>query len=152
MGWIGTLHPSVAKAMDVKSTTIVFELEAEAISSAKVPDFKVLSKFPAIRRDIALIVDDEINSSVIINSIRETVKNTLMSKNDHKSVLSEQSSIAVELFDVYIGEGIDEGKKSLAISLTLQEQSRTLKDDEIETLIQVVLNDLGEQHGAKLRD
>ena len=152
VGWIGTLHPSVAKAMDVKSTTIVFELEAEAVSSAKVPDFKVLSKFPAIRRDIALIVDDEINSSVIINSIRETVKNTLMSKNDHKSVFSEQSSIAVELFDVYIGEGIDEGKKSLAISLTLQEQSRTLKDDEIETLIQVVLNDLGEQHGAKLRD
>lgn len=152
VGWIGTLHPGVAKDLDVKSTSILFELEAEAISAAKVPEFKVLSKFPAIRRDIAIIIDDETNSSVIINSIRETLKKPLMSADSNKNVLTEQSSIAVELFDVYIGEGIGEGKKSLAISLTLQEQSRTLKDDEIDILIQAVLNDLDEQHGAKLRD
>ncbi len=152
VGWIGTLHPNVAKSMDVKSTCILFELEVEAISAAKVPDFKALSKFPAIRRDIAIIIDDEMNSSVIINSIRQTVKKSLMLRDGEKNGLSEQSSIAVELFDVYIGETIGEGKKSLAISLTLQEQNRTLKDDEIETIIQAVLNDLDEQHGAKLRD
>ena len=152
VGWIGTLHPNVAKSMDVKSTCILFELEAEAISAAKVPDFKVLSKFPAIRRDIAIIIDDEMNSSVIINSIRQTLKNQIMLSDANKKVLSEQSSIAVELFDVYIGEGIGEGKKSLAISLTIQEQSRTLKDDEIEILIQAVLTDLDKQHDAKLRD
>ncbi|MDX2507354.1 MAG: phenylalanine--tRNA ligase subunit beta [Gammaproteobacteria bacterium] len=142
VGWMGTLHPSVAKAMDVKSTCILFELKFEAIVAAKVPNFKILSKFPAIRRDIAIIVDDDIESSVIINSIRQMLGNTL----------SQESNLAVELFDVYIGEGVGAGKKSLAVSLTVQEQSRTLKDDEIETLIQALLSDLEQQHGAKLRD
>ncbi|MCK5696823.1 MAG: phenylalanine--tRNA ligase subunit beta, partial [Gammaproteobacteria bacterium] len=142
MGWIGTLYPSIAKEMDVKSQSILFELEFKAISVAKVPEFEVLSKFPAIRRDIALIIGDETESSAIINSIRQTVKNEL----------SQKSKVQVELFDVYIGEGVEAGKKSLAVSLSVQEQSRTLKDDEIDTLIQVVLDNLEQQHGAKLRD
>lgn len=142
VGWMGTLHPSVAKAMDVKSTCILFEVESEAIRTAIVPDFKVLSKFPAIRRDIAIIIGDDMKSSAIINSIRQTMQKTL----------HQDSSFSVDLFDVYTGEGVGEGKKSLAISLTVQEQSRTLKDDEVETLIQTVLNDLDQQHGAKLRD
>ncbi len=53
---------------------------------------------------------------------------------------------------MYIGEGVEAGKKSLAVSLSLQENSRTLKDNEIDTLIQAVLSDLEQQHGAKLRD
>ena len=157
VGWMGTLHPSVAKAMDVKSTCILFELEFDAVSAAKVPEFKILSKFPAIRRDIAVIVDDEIESSAIIKSIRETVKSKL-SQEKHSliedSLIEEkdEANVAVELFDVYIGEGVEAGKKSLAVSLSLQENSRTLKDNEIDTLIQAVLSDLEQQHGAKLRD
>ena len=142
VGWMGTLHPSVAKSMDVKSTCILFELDFGAISAAKVPNFKILSKFPAIRRDIAIIVGEDVESSAIINCIRQTTQKTL----------SQESNVAVELFDVYIGEGVGAGKKSLAVSLTLQEQSRTLKDDEIETLIHAVLSDLEQQYGAKLRD
>ncbi len=142
VGWMGTLHPSVAKTMDVKSTCILFELDFGAISAAKVPNFKILSKFPAIRRDIAIIVGEDVESSAIINCIRQTTQKTL----------SQKSNVAVELFDVYIGEGVGAGKKSLAVSLTLQEQSRTLKDDEIETLIHAVLSDLEQQYGAKLRD
>ncbi len=157
VGWMGTLHPSVAKAMDVKSTSILFELEFRAIAAAKVPNFKILSKFPAIRRDIAIIVDDEIESSAIINCIRQTAEDTLaqdsliQNKPSSKEGGSE-SQVTVELFDVYIGDGVDAGKKSLAVSLSLQEQSRTLKDDEIDTLIQAVLSKLEQQHGAKLRD
>ncbi len=142
VGWMGTLHPEVAKAFDVKSTSILFELDFDAVSAAKVPDFKILSKFPAIRRDIAIIVDDGVESSAIINTVRQTAERTL----------DAQSSVAVELFDVYVGEGVEAGKKSLALSLSLQEQSRTLKDDEIDTLIQAVLSDLEQQHKAKLRD
>jgi len=142
IGWIGTLHPSVAKAMDVKTTCILFELEFVAIANAKVPEFEVLSKFPAIRRDIAIIIDEEMDSSAIINCIRQTAANQL----------SQESKVNVELFDVYIGDGVEVGKKSLAISLNVQEQSRTLKDDEIDALIQTVLIDLEQQHGAKLRD
>jgi len=147
VGWMGTLHPTVAKAMDVKSTSILFELEFAAISAAKVPNFNILSKFPAIRRDIAIIVDDETESSAIINCIRQTAVKTLATNE-----ASNDSNVSVELFDVYIGDGVDAGKKSLAVSLSLQEQSRTLKDDEIDTLIKAVLNDLEQQHGAKLRD
>ncbi len=142
VGWMGTLHPEVAKAFDVKSTSILFEVEFGAVSAAKVPNFKILSKFPAIRRDIAIIVDDAVKSSAIINSIRQTAEKTL----------SSESTVAVELFDVYVGEGVEVGKKSLAVSLSLQEQSRTLKDDEIDTLIQAILSDLEQQHRAKLRD
>ncbi len=151
VGWMGTLHPRVAKALDVKSTSILFELEFDAISSAKVPNFKILSKFPAIRRDIAIIVDDEIESSAIINSIRRTAGETLSQK-DKENTDNAGTNISVELFDVYIGEGVDAGKKSLAVSLSVQEQSRTLKDDEIDALIEVVLNNLDQQHGARLRD
>ncbi len=147
VGWMGTLHPSVAKAMGVKSTCILFELEFKAISSAKVPDFVALSKFPIIRRDIAVLVDDEIESSAIINCIRHSV-----SKGVENNTEQAISSVVVDLFDVYVGEGVESGKKSLAISLSLQEQSRTLQDDEIDALIQTVLNDLEEQHAAKLRD
>jgi len=153
VGWIGTLHPNVARRLDVKTACVLFELEMEAVSAAKVPDFEILSKFPAIRRDIAVIVDEKINSSVIINTIRETVKNIINNKVQFDKVeLTEQSSVAVDLFDVYIGEGVSEAKKSLAISLTMQEQSRTLKDDEVDNLIQIILIDLEQQHGAKLRD
>ncbi len=152
VGWMGTLHPSVAKAMDVKSTSILFEVEFDAVCSAKVPNFKILSKFPAIRRDIAIIVDDETESSAIINCIRQTAESTLAQNADSSDGEASESSVTVELFDVYIGEGVEAGKKSLAVSLSLQEQSRTLKDDEIETLIQAVLNELGQQYGAKLRD
>ena len=154
VGWMGTLHPNVAKAMDVKSTSILFELEFDAISAAKVPNFEILSKFPAIRRDIAIIVDDETESSAIINCIRQTAEETLAKSLKETSEESKSSgrNVSVELFDVYIGDGVDAGKKSLAVSLSLQEQSRTLKDDEIDTLIKAVLSDLEQQHGAKLRD
>jgi len=144
VGWMGTLHPNVAKTMDVKSSCILFELDFMAISAAKVPNFKILSKFPAIRRDIAIIVGEHIESSAIINSIRQTMDSSLAQ--------NQETNVSVELFDVYIGEGVGAGKKSLAISLTVQEQSRTLKDDEIETLIKAVLSDLEQQHEAKLRD
>ena len=142
IGWVGTLHPNVAKSMGVKSKCIVFELEFDAIADASVPKYKNLSKFPAIRRDIAIIVDDALESSAIINNIRHTAEKSL----------SENSRCAVELFDVYIGEGVEAGKKSLAISLTMQEQSRTLTDEEIETLIEAVLAELKQQYGVKLRD
>ncbi len=150
VGWIGTLHPSVAKTMDVKSNCIIFEVEFSAIAGAKIPEFSTLSKFPAIRRDISIIVDDEIESSAIINNIRQTAKETLATKDSTNN--ENTNHISVELFDVYVGEGVEQGKRSLAISLGLQEQSRTLLDDEIDLLIQAVLTQLDQQFGAKLRD
>ncbi len=142
VGWIGKLHPSVAKVTDVKSHAILFEVKLSAISTAKVPKFKVLSKYPAIRRDIAIIVDEGVPASAIIDSISETAS----------GALSEDTQVNVQLFDLYTGEGIAPDRKSLALGLTLQQQSRTLKDEEVDSLIQKVLNDLEQHYAAKLRD
>lgn len=142
VGWLGKLHPNIAKVTDVKSHAILFEIKLSAISTAKVPNFKVLSKFPAIRRDIAIIVDEAVSASAIIDSVSETAS----------TALSEDTQVNVQLFDVYKGEGIAPDKKSLALGMTLQQQSRTLKDEEIDELIQKVLSNLEHQYTAKLRD
>jgi len=105
VGWLGKLHPGIAKVTDVKSHAILFEIKLSAISTAKVPNFKVLSKFPAIRRDIAIIVDEGVNAFTIIDSISETAS----------TALSEDTQVNVQLFDVYTGEGIAPDKKSLAL-------------------------------------
>jgi len=137
IGWIGTLHPSVAKQLQVKNQTILFEVELEDVLEASIPNFKVLSKFPTIRRDIAIIVDNQVPVADLISTIKQNAGQTLTD---------------VLLFDQYTGAGIDVEKKSLAIGITLQEQSRTLTDQEVDTIINDILQALEQQHGARLRD
>ncbi len=133
VGWLGTLHPKVLKKLQIKTQAIVFELDLELIKEAKIPSFKIMSKFPAIRRDIAIIVDSSIDSNDIINTIKHN---------------SDQNLIEVLLFDVYTGEGVDDSKKSLAIGLTLQDTERTLLDEEIDQLISSILTQLEEKYQA----
>lgn len=137
VGWLGTLHPNLAKQLQIKTQTIVFELELASISEAKVPKFKLLSKFPAIRRDVAIIVEDSTESSALINTIKQYAGKNL---------------IEVLLFDVYTGTGVEAGKKSLAIGITLQDDSRTLLDEEVDEVINTLLIKLEYAHNAKLRD
>ncbi|MFK5894576.1 MAG: phenylalanine--tRNA ligase subunit beta [Pseudomonadota bacterium] len=137
VGWLGTLHPSVAKQLQIKTQAIVFEVELDAISDALVPKFNLLSKFPAIRRDVAIIVEETIDSSAVINTIKQHAGKNL---------------IEVLLFDVYTGTGVETGKKSLAIGITLQDNDRTLMDDEVDEVISTILTKLNESHNAKLRD
>ncbi|WP_448216570.1 phenylalanine--tRNA ligase subunit beta [Endozoicomonas sp. 2B-B] len=136
IGHIGALHPSLAKKLGVNDAVIVFEASLEAMSLGKVTEFTPLSKFPEVRRDLALLVKQEVAADSLNQVIREEASELLKD---------------VRIFDVYAGKGIAEGHKSLALGLTLQHASRTLKDEEVNQVIDSIVSRLGSEFGASLR-
>ncbi len=136
-GWIGRLHPALEKKLDLPLKLYVFEISAEYLSRAQVPAFQPLSRYPAIRRDIALEVDETVSYGALARCIREAGPEWLRK---------------VEIFDEYRGEGIDSGRKSVAIGLTLQDLSRTLTEDVVSQAMNEILAKVQEQFGATLRD
>ncbi len=137
LGHIGALHPEVERVLGLNQRVFVFELALEYVQEGQVPAFSPLSRFPAIRRDIAVIVDKAIESQKVHDCIRRAASLRLQN---------------VELFDVYVGEGIDSGRKSLALGLTLQDLSRTLTDSEVDSEIHNVVSALSAELGATLRE
>ncbi|QYK03634.1 phenylalanine--tRNA ligase subunit beta [Shewanella zhangzhouensis] len=137
IGYIGAVHPSLEKPFGLNGKTIVFELELDALLHAKLPEAQVISKFPANRRDIALVVDESVAAADVIKVIRKVGENQL---------------VGVNLFDVYQGKGVEPGKKSLAIALTLQDNTRTLEEKEIAEAVDTVVSALKYEFNASLRD
>ncbi len=137
VGWLGALHPSVARQLGVNGRAILFELNYAVFDSGVLPAFSELSKFPAIKRDIALVVSEEVSARQVEQVIVQSAGNYLSN---------------LELFDVYQGEGIEKGRKSLAMGLTFQDTSRTLTDQEVEALISTILGRLTEELQATLRE
>ncbi|MEW8394272.1 MAG: phenylalanine--tRNA ligase subunit beta [Candidatus Thiodiazotropha sp.] len=137
IGLIGMLHPQIEKTLDLTGPAFVFEIKLEKLAQGRLPSFETLSKFPSIRRDIAIVVDQSVTFESIRNLIRDQ---------------SGKIVTDIILFDVYTGENIDSGRKSLALGLILQEKSHTLTDKEVEDVVAKVLNRLAEDLGAKLRD
>jgi phenylalanyl-tRNA synthetase beta chain len=115
----------------------LFELEQEAVLERAVPKFSPLSKFPSVRRDIALLVEDSVSAGAITNCI----------KSCNETLIRE-----IQIFDIYRGQGVAEGYKSVALSLVLQEFTQTLTDAEIDALFKRVLDVLATELNAKLRD
>jgi phenylalanyl-tRNA synthetase beta chain len=137
IGHIGAIHPSLEKPFGLNGKTIVFELELDALLHASLPLAQAVSKFPANRRDIAVVVDDHISATDVMNLIRKVGENQL---------------VGLNLFDVYLGKGVEPGKKSLAIALTLQDITRTLEDKDITETMESVLSALKTEFNASLRD
>ena len=137
VGWIGRLHPEVERKLELTYSAVVFELEIEAGLAALVPAYQEISRFPAVRRDLAMVVDE----SVPVQSILDTVR---------KSAGSLLKGLVV--FDIYRGRGIRSGGKSVAIGLNLQDISRTLTDEETDAVVARVVGDLEREHGAAIRD
>jgi len=137
IGCCGLLHPSVMAELSLDQDVFVFELKVDALQRNHTAHFQPLSRFPAIRRDLAIVVDEKTTAKQIQDCI-----------GDVGGELLQETLV----FDVYTGKGVDSGAKSLAIGLTLQDFSRTLTDDEVETLVDRVLNNLNEKLGATLRD
>ncbi len=136
IGWLGALHPRLNKPLDLKTRVYVFELALSAVLKAQVPVFESVSKFPALRRDLALIVDTQTTAGEIdhcLNGIRSDILK------------------GIQLFDVYSGDGVELGKKSIAVAFHLQHKERTLTDEEVESLMQSVAQILQEQIGAVIR-
>ncbi|MCK4674427.1 MAG: phenylalanine--tRNA ligase subunit beta [Gammaproteobacteria bacterium] len=137
VGWIGALHPEVQKALDIDAQVYVFELKQSAILNNNIPVFSSLSRFPEVRRDLAILVDEGIPVSDILSAI-----------NKESSALLKET----QLFDVYQGKGVAEGRKSVAFGLILQEFSRTLTDQEVDSEIQTIVSTLNQQFAATLRE
>ncbi|MCL1162422.1 phenylalanine--tRNA ligase subunit beta [Shewanella chilikensis] len=137
IGYIGAVHPSLEKPFGLNGKTIVFELELDALLQAKLPQAQAVSKFPANRRDIAIVVDEEVAAGEVMTLIRKVGENQL---------------VGLNLFDVYRGKGVEQGKKSLAIALTLQDNARTLEEKEIAEMVDTVVSALKSEFNASLRD
>jgi phenylalanyl-tRNA synthetase beta chain len=137
IGFLGALHPKILQNLGVSDNIYIFELEIEGLNQVALPSFQALSKYPSIRRDLAIVVDEQIAAGDILDCIAATMPNLL------KEAL---------LFDVYQGKGVDSGRKSLALGLILQESSRTLIDKDIDTAMELVLKELKHRFGAIPRE
>ncbi len=138
LGYVGEVHPLVAKAFDVDKKMYLFELNADVLSAytGKMPVFKAIPKYQAVERDLALLVDVNVNASDIINTVLKS----------DKGIIEK-----VDIFDVYQGDQVEEGKKSVAIKIVLRNPSATLTDNQVNDQIAKTLATLDVIIGAKLR-
>ena len=136
VGFVGAIHPELSKTLGLDRPVFVFELVLAEVASGKMPKFQELSRFPEVRRDLALIADKDVAAAAVLDVIRENAGEWLTD---------------LRLFDVYQGKGIDPDRKSLAVGLTWQHPSRTLNDDEVNSATQNILTSLEQRLNATLR-
>ena len=137
VGLIGMLHPAIAAELDLTGDTFLFELDQAALGAGQIPRFSPVSRFPAIRRDLAVVVDQEVPFAAIEAAIRVEAGDLLRD---------------LVPFDVFVGGNIDSGRKSVALGLILQASSQTLTDEAVEETVGRAIARLGSEFGAKLRD
>lgn len=137
IGWLGAIHPRHLKALDLTYAPVMFELDVAAVLSATVPQFREISKYPAIRRDIAPIFDEGIEVERISTVIRSSAGPLLTD---------------LTVLSVYRGQQLEKGKKSIALGLQLQDTSRTLTDHDADAIVAQVVDALSRQLNATMRD
>ncbi len=140
VGWVGALHPKVQKQLGLNQAVYVFELDLGMMMSKKIPEYKQVSRYPSNRRDLALLVGDDVTANDLYAAVEKIVK---------KEAITQL--VDYTLFDVYSGEGLEKGKKSIALGLILQDFSRTLEDAEINRIVDLVVASLSAETGAVLR-
>ncbi|KTC73754.1 phenylalanyl-tRNA synthetase, beta subunit [Legionella birminghamensis] len=137
-GWCGSLHPRIADALDIQEEVLLFELRINELMANEAVRYKQISKFPQIRRDLSILIDDPIQMSDIEKAVKSVIPNNWL-KSFH-------------VFDIYRGENIPQGKKSAAIALILQDDNKTLIDNEINQVIDAILRTLEDDFSITLRD
>jgi phenylalanyl-tRNA synthetase beta chain len=137
IGFIGVVHPELERKLDLNGRTVVFELLWNKVADRVLPDAKEISRFPANRRDIAVVVAENVPADDILAECKKVGANQV---------------VGVNLFDVYRGKGVAEGYKSLAISLVLQDTARTLEEEEIAATVAKCVEALKQRFQASLRD
>ncbi len=137
VGWLGMLHPALERELEVGSHAYVFELRLDSVAQGRLPAFQPLSKFPSIRRDLAIVVNERVTAEAVRGCVAASMPRVLQE---------------LRIFDVYRGKGVAAGHKSLALGLILQENSRTLMDDEVDRMITSVVVRLTRELGAMLRE
>ncbi len=136
VGVCGAIHPAIEKKLDLDQQVFVFELDIDLISKKKLPEYTKLSPYPSIRRDLALLVERDISFSQLKKAIER---------------LKIKELIESFVFDVYEGENVDSGQKSIALSLIFQDFSRTLEEQEISAHVEKIMASLKKETGAVLR-
>lgn len=137
IGVFGMLHPTLEKQLGFETPVFLFELAQDLVFKKQIPSFSALSKFPSVRRDMALIIEEKVTSAEVINCIHQCNEGTIQN---------------VQIFDIYRGAGVEEGSKSIALSLILQDSTQTLTDSEIDAIFSRILESLTSNIKAKLRD
>ncbi|RNM22118.1 phenylalanine--tRNA ligase subunit beta [Dickeya undicola] len=137
IGYIGVIHPELERKLDLNGRTVVFEVLWDKLAERVVPEAADISRFPANRRDIAVVVAESVPAGDVLAECKKVGANQL---------------VGVNLFDVYRGKGVAEGYKSLAISLVLQDTARTLAEEEIAATVAQCVAALKQRFQASLRD
>ncbi len=137
IGFIGEIHPRYAKEHDL-GEVYVFEINLDLLFSLKNHNFeyKCISKYPSVTRDLAIVVDKSISSEEVIKVVNMVAKKYLRD---------------VKIFDVYTGENVGENEKSIALTLTLESSEKTLETEDIEKVVKSILNRLSALLNARLR-
>ena len=138
VGWIGALHPKIMDALDIQQEVLLFELNLDVFNSSQVARYKSISKYPSIRRDLSFLVDTQVTAAEIEFVVKQTIKEGWLQSFD--------------IFDVYIGKGVPEGKKSIAVAVTIQDAQRTLVDAEINSTISAIIKALENEFSIILRE
>ncbi len=137
IGCVGELHPEWVQKYDFPQAPVLFELDFSVLKTAiSVPSYAEVSKFPPVTRDLAVVVDQTLSLQTLLDALK-TSRNALVKD--------------VQLFDVYIGKGIPENKKSLAFRIVMQDTQRTLLDSEVDAAMQQLVSCLEQAFGAQLR-
>jgi phenylalanyl-tRNA synthetase beta chain len=136
VGILGRLHPSLQKDLDLEQPVYLFDMQQEPLRETRIPSFREVSRFPGLRRDIAVIVDRAIAVQPLLDTVRRAAGPLL---------------VDLKVFDVYEGKGIENNRKSVALGLTFQEESRTLNESEVNAAVNAVVDRLKEEHRASLR-
>ena len=137
IGWLGELHPRWQKKYGLQRNTVLFEIVLDSLMPRSLPAVKEISKFPPVRRDIAIIVDNEVS-----------VDSLLFALNAEKSAIVSD----ISLFDIYRGKGMDSSKKSLAFRVLLQDTEKTLTDEEADSAVASIVEILKNKFSAALRN
>lgn len=137
VGCLGALHPRLLAELGLLGPVYLFEMCLEHIDEGRLPAFAELSRFPEVRRDIAVLCDRDVPAADLLASVREVAGPELRD---------------CRLFDVYEGQGVAEGQRSLAIGMIWQHPERTLQEDEIQACVDAIVDRLATRFGASLRD
>lgn len=136
IGIMGQLHPQWQKSFGLNGAVFMFQIFMDSLLTMKVPTVTGVSKFPEVQRDLALLVEHSVSAQAIIDAVYQV--NSELLKN-------------VQVFDIYQGQGVAETHKSVALSMKIQHQDRTLQDEEVDALIQQIIDKTHAAVGAQLR-
>lgn len=136
IGWLGKLHPQWQQQFDCPNGVFLFELDFNALQASQLASYQAVAKFPPVRRDIALLVDQAVSAGDLLSSMQQAKVEFVQH---------------ISLFDLYQGSGIADGQKSLAFKIILQDSQKSLTDEQIENAVQKLIKLLADKHGAQLR-